>query len=62
MAFRLKAAPGACEIRVRTTSDAADTTVAVTGMQTSRLIHPVFWDAASRQTMRTNCATPTNWG
>jgi lysophospholipase L1-like esterase len=46
MAFRIKAPPGAYDIRVRTTSDAADTTVAVTGMQTSRLAPGVFWDAA----------------
>lgn len=46
MAFRIKAAPGAYAIAVRTTSDAADTTVAVTGMQASRLNPGVFWDAA----------------
>jgi lysophospholipase L1-like esterase len=48
MAFRIKAGPGAYAIRVKTTSDAADTTVAVTGMQASRLSQPVFWDAAGR--------------
>lgn len=47
MAFRIKAAPGAYAIQVRTTSDAADTTVAISGMQTSRLLAPTFWDAAS---------------
>lgn len=47
MAFRIKAAPGAYAITVRTTSDAADTTVSISGMQTSRLLTPVFWDAAS---------------
>jgi lysophospholipase L1-like esterase len=47
MAFRIKAAPGAYAITVRTTSDAADTTVSISGMQTSRLLAPVFWDAAS---------------
>ncbi len=47
MAFRIKAAPGAYAIRVRTTSDAADTIVSVSGMQTSRLTGPVYWDAAS---------------
>jgi hypothetical protein len=46
MAFRIRAAPGAYEIRVRTTSDAADTTVSVTGMQASRLLPSVTWDAA----------------
>ncbi|MBB3222735.1 GDSL-type esterase/lipase family protein [Pseudoduganella umbonata] len=46
MAFRIRAAPGAYAIKVRTTSDAADTVVSVTGMQTSRLVKPVFWDAA----------------
>ena len=48
MAFRIKAEPGAYVIRVKTTSDAADTTVAVTGMQASRLSQPVSWDAAGR--------------
>ncbi|MET0268497.1 MAG: GDSL-type esterase/lipase family protein [Duganella sp.] len=47
MTFRIKAAPGAYAISVRTTSDAADTTVSISGMQTSRLLTPVFWDAAS---------------
>jgi lysophospholipase L1-like esterase len=47
MAFRIKLAPGAYAVKVRTTSDAADTTVAVTGMQASRLNPGVFWDAAS---------------
>ncbi|WBS01058.1 GDSL-type esterase/lipase family protein [Pseudoduganella sp. SL102] len=46
MAFRIKAAPGAYAVRVRTTSDAADTTVSITGLQTSRLVNPGFWDAA----------------
>lgn len=47
MAFRFKAPPGAYAIKVRTTSDAADTIVAVSGMQTSRLTPNVFWDAAA---------------
>ena len=47
MAFRIKAAPGAYAIRVRTTSNLDDTIVSVTGMQTSRLAPGVFWDAAS---------------
>ena len=46
MVFRVKAAPGAYAIRVRTASDAADTVVSISGMQTSRLTAPVFWDAA----------------
>jgi lysophospholipase L1-like esterase len=46
MAFRIDAAPGTYAIRVRTTSAAADTTVAISGMQTSRLLKPVSWDAA----------------
>ena len=46
MAFRIKAAPGAYAVKVRTTSDAADTVVSLTGMQTSRLTSPVTWDAA----------------
>jgi lysophospholipase L1-like esterase len=53
MAFRIKAAPGTYAIHVRTTSDAADTTVSVSGMQTSRLLKPVFWDAASLLPNRT---------
>jgi lysophospholipase L1-like esterase len=47
MAFRIRAAPGAYAVKVRATSDAADTVVSITGMQTSRLTAPVFWDAAS---------------
>lgn len=46
MAFRIKAAPGAYDIQVKTTSDVADTTVSVSGMQSSRLLPSVFWDAA----------------
>lgn len=46
MAFRIKAAPGAYAIRVRTTSAAEDTVVSVSGMQTSRLLGNTFWDAA----------------
>lgn len=46
MAFRIRAAPGAYAVKVRTTSDAADTVVSITGMQTSRLTSSVFWDAA----------------
>jgi lysophospholipase L1-like esterase len=46
MAFRIKAAPGAYAIRVRTTSSLDDTIVSVTGMQTSRLAPGTFWDAA----------------
>jgi lysophospholipase L1-like esterase len=53
MAFRIKAAPGTYEIRVRTTSDAGDTTVSISGMQTSRLLKPGFWDAASLLPNRT---------
>jgi lysophospholipase L1-like esterase len=48
MAFRIKAAPGAYAIRLRTTSSLDDTVVSVTGMQTSRLAPGVFWDAASQ--------------
>jgi lysophospholipase L1-like esterase len=47
MAFRIKAAPGAYAIRVRTTSRIEDSIVSVTGMQTSRLGPGTFWDAAS---------------
>jgi len=53
MAFRIKAAPGAYAIRVRTTSNLDDTIVAVTGMQASRLGPGTFWDAASLLPNRT---------
>jgi lysophospholipase L1-like esterase len=53
MAFRIKAAPGAYAIRVRTTSSIEDTIVSVTGMQTSRLAPGVFWDAAGLLPNRT---------
>ena len=53
MAFRIRAAPGAYAIRVRTTSSAADTTVSVSGMQTSRLLGQVFWDAAEQMPNQT---------
>lgn len=62
MAFRIKAAPGAYAIRVRTTSDAADTTVSVSGMQTSRLLGKVFWDAAEQMPNRTQAlASGREW-
>lgn len=47
MAFRIKAAPGAYTVRVKTTSSLDDTIVSITGMQTSRLNPGTFWDAAS---------------
>ncbi|MDQ1829240.1 hypothetical protein [Massilia scottii] len=56
MAFRIKAAPGAYAIRVRTTSDAPDTTVSVSGMQASRLLGRVFWDAAELMPNQTRVA------
>ena len=46
MAFRIQAPPGAYRVYVKTTSDAADTTVSVSGMQTSRLLKGGYWDAA----------------
>ncbi|KRE35250.1 GDSL-type esterase/lipase family protein [Paenibacillus sp. Soil522] len=46
MAFRIAVPPGAYSVYVKTTSDAADTTVSVSGMQTSRLLKGGFWDAA----------------
>lgn len=46
MAFRIKAPPGAYRVYVKTTSDVADTTVSVSGMQTSRLLKGGYWDAA----------------
>ena len=54
MAFRIKAAPGAYAIRVRTTSDAADTIVSISGMETRRLNPAVFWDAAQLLPNRTS--------
>jgi len=57
MAFRIKAAPGAYAVRVRTTSSLEDTTVALTGMQSSRLNPGVFWDAAGLLPNRTTVAT-----
>ncbi|MEW6763425.1 MAG: GDSL-type esterase/lipase family protein [Pseudomonadota bacterium] len=57
MAFRIKAAPGAYAIRVRTTSKLEDTIVSVTGMQASRLAPGVFWDAASLLPNRTTVST-----
>ncbi|MFL6675893.1 MAG: GDSL-type esterase/lipase family protein [Massilia sp.] len=46
MAFRIKAGRGAYAIHVRTTSGADDTVVAMSGLQTSRLLGNTFWDAA----------------
>lgn len=57
MAFRVKAAPGAYAIRVKTTSKLEDTIVSVTGMQASRLAPGVFWDAASLLPNRTTVST-----
>jgi lysophospholipase L1-like esterase len=54
MAFRIKAAPGTYAVKVRTTSDATDTVVSISGMQTSRLVPTVFWDAASLLPNRTS--------
>lgn len=56
MAFRIKAAPGAYAITVRTTSDAPDTTVSITGMQGSRIATPGYWDAASLLPVKTTMA------
>lgn len=52
MAFRIQAPPGAYSIYVKTTSDAADTTVSVSGMQTSRLLKAGYWDAAKLVPMK----------
>lgn len=60
MAFRIKAAPGAYAIRVRTTSKIDDTIVSVTGMQASRLAPGVFWDAASLLPNRTTVTAAGN--
>lgn len=56
MAFRIKAAPGAYAIRVRTVSSLDDTIVSVTGMQASRLGPGVFWDAAGLLPNRTTAS------
>lgn len=53
MAYRVKAPPGAYDIRVRTTSSADDTTVSVSGMETARLLKPGAWDAAGLLPNRT---------
>ncbi|WP_028608960.1 GDSL-type esterase/lipase family protein [Paenibacillus harenae] len=52
MAFRIQAPPGAYSVYVKTTSDAADTTVSVSGMQTSRLLKAGYWDAAKLVPMK----------
>ncbi|MFP4974652.1 GDSL-type esterase/lipase family protein [Paenibacillus sp. CN-4] len=46
MAFRVKAPPGAYDVYVKTTSGAGETTVSISGMQTSRLLKGGYWDAA----------------
>ncbi|WP_166243024.1 GDSL-type esterase/lipase family protein [Paenibacillus turpanensis] len=46
MAFRLQAEPGAYRIYVKTTSNAADTTVSVSAMQGTKLVQGGHWDAA----------------
>lgn len=47
MAFRISAPPGAYQVYVKTTSDASVTTVAVSGMQSSRILKGGYWDSAS---------------
>ncbi|MCZ8522481.1 MULTISPECIES: GDSL-type esterase/lipase family protein [Paenibacillus] len=62
MAFRIEAPPGAYSVYVKTTSDAADTTVSVSGMQTSRLLKGGFWDAAKLVPMKyTAAASGKEW-
>ncbi|WP_312151346.1 GDSL-type esterase/lipase family protein [Paenibacillus odorifer] len=46
MAFRMDAPPGTYNVYVKTTSDAEDGIVSVSGMQTSRLLKSGHWDAA----------------
>ncbi|MFD2332556.1 GDSL-type esterase/lipase family protein [Cohnella sp. GCM10020058] len=46
MAFRIDAPPGAYRIRVKLTSNAAQTTVSVSGMHGDRLLQDGHWDAA----------------
>jgi pectin methylesterase-like acyl-CoA thioesterase/lysophospholipase L1-like esterase len=53
MAYRIKAPPGAYDIRVRTTAGANDTVVSVSGMETARLLKPGSWDAAGLLPNRT---------
>jgi lysophospholipase L1-like esterase len=60
MAFRIKAAPGTYDIRVRTTSGADDAVVSVSGMQTSRLTGNTFWDAAGLLPNRTRMVVDGN--
>lgn len=62
MSFRIQAPPGAYSVYVKTTSDAADTTVSVSGMQTSRLLKAGYWDAAKLVPMKyTISATGKEW-
>lgn len=53
LAFRIKAAPGAYAIGVRTTAGSEDATVSISGMQTSRLLKASTWDAAGLLPNRT---------
>ncbi|CAM3376682.1 GDSL-type esterase/lipase family protein [Marinicrinis lubricantis] len=53
MVFRIAVPPGAYEVYVRTTSDAADTTVSISGMQGERLLGEGYWDAAGLVPIRT---------
>jgi pectin methylesterase-like acyl-CoA thioesterase len=46
MDFRIKAPVGAYKVYVKTTSDAKDTTVAISGMNTSKLLKEGSWDKA----------------
>ncbi|URZ05141.1 GDSL-type esterase/lipase family protein [Clostridium felsineum] len=46
MDFRIKAPAGAYKVHVKTTSDTKDTTVAISGMNTSRLLKGGSWDMA----------------
>lgn len=46
MDFRIKAPEGAYKVYVKTTSDAKDTTVSISGMNTSRLLKGGSWDKA----------------
>ena len=52
MAFRIDAPSGAYRINVRTASDAARTSVSVSGMRADRLLQDGHWDAAKRLPIR----------
>ena len=56
LAFRVKAPPGAYEIKVRTTSSPEHTMVAISGMHADRILGSGFWDAAHLVPIRHHAA------